>query len=194
MKISRTLVRFRLTREAASLLLGACLSTFVAAQSQSTLPEGVSFPVALTADLDIRGLKTVDTIKLRVTNNLRTKAGALVIPRDATALARVKAHQLAKNGQEAQLYLVVENVTWRGGVLPLRAYIIPPLRMPRVLKIDLKHADPMFRPDLPLVGIRAHDVEGTYLYCRRNFVLQEGTTFWVEQMSKPGPSAPPAIK
>jgi hypothetical protein len=181
----------------APLRIAACVSLlcigFAHSQQQPTsLPDGVRMPVSLTDDLNLQRLHVGDEVRLRVTNNLRGPSGSVVVPKDAIAVARVAEIQLASKGNEARLHLIVEKVSWKGGSLPLHAFIVPPLQPTRVLKVDPGHAHPMFTPDWPLVGIASHSPEGTDLYCKKNFVLEEGTSFVIEQLSMPGPSAPPA--
>lgn len=171
-----------------------CSSSILAQQQPNSLPDGVRIPVSLMEDWNVQHLRVGDRLRLLVTNNLRGPSGAVVVPKDAIGVGRVLERELVSKNREARLYLMIEEVSWKGGSLSLHAFVVPPLRPTKVLKIDLAHPDPMFRPDIELVGIGSHDREGTYLYCRKNFVLDEGTSFSIEQMSKPGPSAPPAIR
>src|SRR6185312_2135681 len=118
-------------------------------------------------------LRVGDEVRMVVTSNLRGPSGALVVPKDAVAFARVAELELVSKDKAAKLYLIVEKVTWKNGGLPLHAFIIPPLVPTRVFKLDFANTDALFRPDIQLVGIAAHETQGTYLYCRKNFILQE---------------------
>lgn len=159
--------------------------------SSNSLPDGVKFPVILIEDFIQEHAAVNDEVWLRVTSKLLGPGRKVVIPKDAIAVARVINTQLPKQKNPARLVLAIEKVQWKNGTLVLNAYIIPPLRPPLHQQVD--QTTTVLQRDALLVGVEPHEPAGSALYSKYAIHLPAGTSFMVEQMSKPGPSAKPMI-
>jgi len=159
--------------------------------STSTLPDGVRISVSVIGNLLSAHVAKNDEIRLLVTNNLIGPGGKVVIPKGAIAFARAEEVQFAGKGKPAKLRLIVTRITWKQGAIALHAYIVPPLHPPKFTVMDNRHPDVLPPTLLSEVGIEPHPDAGTVLYAHYDFAIPDGSTFFIEQMSKPGPSAPP---
>ena len=156
------------------------------------LPDGVRLPVVLIEDFVQEHVGVNDSVRLRVAKNLLGPDRTVVIPEDAVAIARVVENQLPKKKNPARLLLIIEKVQWKNGSLPLHAYIVPPLRPPQSQKVDPKTS--VFQRDVLFVGFETHEPAGVTLYSKYSIHLPSGTSFMLEQTSKPGVSAEPPVK
>ena len=167
-----------------------CVQSWAQDAALNGLPEGVKLRVALTRDVKLEHLAVGEEIRFRMIANLRDPRGAVVIPKDAVAIAVVKELRPVGKGQPAKLYLRFEEARWKGGKMPLHAYIVPPvgsIRSPKIRTITPLSNLQILMP----IGVEPHSVAGTVLYAKENIFLADATEYWIQQLSKPGPSAPP---
>jgi hypothetical protein len=174
-----------------SLLFLLMMTTSLLSQTGApitSLPDGVKLPVAVIEDIVQIQLSKKDTIRLLVTKSLRGADGAVVIPEGAIAFARVLENELPKKEKPARLLMVVEKIKWKGGEMPMHAYVVPiitPSIRPSTARVFGPESGPL------AVGFEPHATAGSYLYSRHAMRLAAGTGFMIEQMSGPGPAEPP---
>ena len=166
------------------------LSSWAQEPSSTELPDGVKLRVMLVNDLKLEHLALGDEVRFRVTANLRGPSGAIAIPKDALVIAVVKELQLVRKNQPAKLYLKFEVARWKDGQMALHAYIVPPVRPMQSPKIRTITPLSSLQVLVPL-GVESHSIAGTVLYAKENIFLADRSEYWIQQLSKPGPSAPP---
>ena len=112
------------------IILLAC--AFVVAQEPAPvagLPDGVRLPVELSNTVDAKKAKPGDPVKMEMLANLRNKAGEMAIPKGATLTGKVvEAVSHTKENPESRLVILVERAEWKGGSMPLHAYIDSPIK------------------------------------------------------------------
>src|SRR4051812_33545734 len=119
-----------MNRSIATTLFLLLIATSVLSQTAApitALPDGVKLQVKATEDIIQDHLSKNNTVRLLVTKNLRGPDGSVVIPENAVATARVLETEQPKKKNPAKLLLVVEKAKWKGGELPLHAYIVSPI-------------------------------------------------------------------
>ena len=154
----------------------------------TSLPDGVKLPVAVIEDVVQIQLSKKDTIRLLVTKSLRGPDGAIVIPENAIAFARVLENELPKKDKPARLLVVIEKIKWKNGEIPMHAYIVPtitPSIRPSTARVFGAESGAL------AIGFEPHPQAGSYLYSRHGMRLAAGTGLLIEQMSGPGPAEKP---
>ncbi len=93
------------------------------------LPDGVRLPVELTNTVDAKKAKPGDPVKMEMLANLRSKSGEIALPKGATLIGKVvEAVPHTKENPESRLVILVERAEWKGGSMPLHAYIDSPIK------------------------------------------------------------------
>ncbi|MGB6251602.1 MAG: hypothetical protein WBF54_21010 [Terriglobales bacterium] len=90
-----------------------------AAPTASTPPRlvpGSILPVQLTKSIDAKKAKTGDEVVAKVTQDLRTNAGAIIVPKDTKIIGHItEAQARSKEQKESQLAIVFDHAVLKSG-------------------------------------------------------------------------------
>jgi hypothetical protein len=101
------------------------------AAAKSRIAPGSIIPVQLTKTIDAKKAKTGDEVEAKVTMDLKTNSGEVIVPKDTKVIGHVtEAHARSKDQKESQVGIAFDRAVLKDGEMSLpmaiQAVIAPP--------------------------------------------------------------------